>query len=401
MLIKSMTIENFRPYKGPVHIDFARGEKNVTIVQGRNDAGKTSFINAFTWCLYDKEPFRDEGMEGRCNKIALDSVNIKDEVDVKIEMVMEDSSGRTVRIIRKQTFIKTSDNDSRSKSNSELTIYRDDGLNDVKIENPEEYLGNNMPESLQEYFMFTGEKLTQFFMKDQDLVKRGVYSLYQLDLLENINNQAKKWENYFRYKFNQINPILGELKATKSEIIEDKQNDEIKLRQNTEHIKTLEVEIETLFSEIGGSGADADEIRNKIKELKAEEESLNQDLKNFQKDYSLLISKNFSHVMAYDLLKNLEMWADFEEKSENEKNIPFAISDLKKLLKNKECVCGTSLEEHTDQYEHIKQLIEYLEETSQKSNLKIEDIIFELLNVSGNILARYPSNFSKDLSNKK
>lgn len=166
MIVKSMTIENFRPYKGPLSIDFARGEKNVTIIQGRNDMGKTSFINAFTWCLYDKEPFRDEGIEGRCNQLALDEVNIKDEVDVKVEMFMEDSSGRNIRIIRKQTFIKTSDMASRSKNNSELIIYRDDGLNEVKIENPDKYIKNNLPESLQEYFMFTGEKLTQFFKKD-------------------------------------------------------------------------------------------------------------------------------------------------------------------------------------------------------------------------------------------
>ena len=176
MIVKSMTIENFRPYKGPVSIEFARGEKNITIIEGRNDAGKTSFINAFTWCLYDKEPFRDEGIEGRCNQLALDKVNIKDEVDVKVEMMMEDSSGRNVRVIRKQTFIKTSDKASRSKNNSELIIYRDDGLNEVKIENPDKYIKNNLPESLQEYFMFTGEKLTQFFNKDQELVKKGVYS---------------------------------------------------------------------------------------------------------------------------------------------------------------------------------------------------------------------------------
>ena len=88
MIVKSMSIENFRPYKGPVSIEFARGEKNVTIIQGRNDAGKTSFINAFTWCLYDKEPFRDEGIEGRCNQLALDKVNIKeDKVFKKFELI--------------------------------------------------------------------------------------------------------------------------------------------------------------------------------------------------------------------------------------------------------------------------------------------------------------------------
>lgn len=401
MIVKSMTIENFRPYKGPLSIDFARGEKNVTIIQGRNDMGKTSFINAFTWCLYDKEPFRDEGIEGRCNQLALDEVNIKDEVDVKVEMFMEDSSGRNIRIIRKQTFIKTSDMASRSKNNSELIIYRDDGLNEVKIENPDKYIKNNLPESLQEYFMFTGEKLTQFFKKDQELVKKGVYTLYQLDLLENINIQAKKWETYFSNKFRKINPKLSELKNELSKIIEDEQNDKILLRQNREHIKTLEVEIKTLYMEIGSSGADANEIRKDIENLNDEKRSLKYDLEGIQKEYSSLISDNFSHIMAYDLLKNLEKWAEFEEKSENEKDIPFVISDLKKLLKNKECVCGASLEKHTNQYKHIEHLIEYLEETSNESGLKIENIIAELLNVSGNVLARYPTNFSVDLSAKK
>ena len=401
MIVKSMTIENFRPYKGPLSIDFARGEKNVTIIQGRNDMGKTSFINAFTWCLYDKEPFRDEGIEGRCNQLALDEVNIKDEVDVKVEMFMEDSSGRNIRIIRKQTFIKTSDMASRSKNNSELIIYRDDGLNEVKIENPDKYIKNNLPESLQEYFMFTGEKLTQFFKKDQELVKKGVYTLYQLDLLENINIQAKKWETYFSNKFRKINPKLSELKNELSQIIEDEQNDKILLRQNREHIKTLEIEIKTLYMEIGSSGADANEIRKDIENLNDEKRSLKYDLEGIQKEYSSLISDNFSHIMAYDLLKNLEKWAEFEEKSENEKDIPFVISDLKKLLKNKECVCGASLEKHTNQYKHIEHLIEYLEETSNESGLKIENIIAELLNVSGNVLARYPTNFSVDLSAKK
>ena len=401
MIVKSMTIENYRPYKGPVNIEFARGEKNVTIIQGRNDAGKTSFINAFTWCLYDKEPFRDEGIEGRCNQLALDEVNIKDEVDVKVEMNMEDSSGRNIRIIRKQTFIKTSDMASRSKGISKLIIYRDDGLNESKIKNPDKYLKNNLPESLQEYFMFTGEKLTQFFKKDQELVKKGVYTLYQLDLLENINIQAKKWETYFSNKFKKINPRLSELKEERSRIIEDKQNDKILLRQNKEHIKTLGVEIKTLYAEIGASGADANEIRRDIDNLNDEKRSLKYDLEGVQKEYSSLISDNFSHIMAHDSLKNLEKWADFEEKSENENDIPFVISDLKKLLKNKECVCGASLEEHTEQYKHIEHLIEYLEETSKESESKIEDILDKLLNVSGNIIARYPTNFTADLSAKK
>ena len=396
-----MTIENYRPYKGPVNIEFARGDKNVTIIQGRNDSGKTSFINAFTWCLYDKEPFRDEGIEGRCNQSALDNVDIEDEVEVKVEMNMEDSSGRDVRFIRKQTFIKTSENASRSKNNSELLIFRNDGLNETPIENPEIYLKNNLPESLQEYFMFTGEKLTQFFNKDQDFVKNGVYTLYQLDLLENISNQAKRWEEYFKRKFKKINPQLANLKEERSKIIEDQQNDEIQLRKNKESINTLKVEINTLNVEIGASGADADEIQRDIKTLSADKMSLKYDLENINNDISSLIYNNFSYIMSYDLLKNLDNWSEFEEESETEGEISLVASDLRKLLKNKECVCGSVLNEGSDQYKHIEHLIEYLDENSNKSGQKIEDIISKLLDLSANIRGRYPINFTSDLADKK
>ncbi len=403
MIIKSMTIENYRPYKGPVSIDFATGKQNITIIQGRNDAGKTSFINAFTWCLYDKEPFRDEGVEGRCNQLALDKVNIKDEVDVKVEMVMEDSSGRDIRITRQQTFIKTSDIASRSKSNSELIIHRNDGLSENRIENPEEYIKIHLPESLQEYFMFTGEKLTQFFNKNQDFVKNGVYTLYQLDLLENINIQAKKWENYFNTKFRKINPRLSELKEERSKIIEEEQNDKILLRQNKEHIKTLEVEIKTLYARIGASGADANEIRRDIENLEDEKRSLKYELDDYERQVSSLIIDDFSPILSYDLLKNLEKWEDFEEEvsTDDEKEISFVVSDLKKLLKNKECVCGSLLEEHTDQYKHIEHLIEYLEENKKESGPKIEEFISKLLDSSGNIMGRYPRDFSSELASKK
>ena len=400
MIVKSMTIENFRPYKGPVSIDFAAGDKNVTIIQGRNDAGKTSFINAFTWCLYDKEPFRDQGIEGRCNQLALDGVNVGDEVDVKVEMLMEDSSGRDIQVTRQQTFIKTSELNSKQKHNSELIIYRNDGLDNIRIEKPEEYIQNNLPESLQEYFMFTGEKLTQFFNKDQDFVKNGVYRLYQLDLLKNINTQAKKWETYYRNKFKAINPRLAMLKDEKSKILEDEQNDKIQLRQNKESIDTLEVEIKALYMKIGSSGSDADELRRDIKELKDEKRTLKYDLEDIKKEVLSIISNNFSLVLSYNLLKDLDTWEDIEEEVEDEKDISFAVSDLKKLLKNNECICGASLKKGTDSYKNIEHLIEYLEENTDKSGQKIEDIISNLLNISGNILSRYPEDVVSNLSLK-
>ena len=195
---------------------------------------------------------------------------------------------------------------------------------------------------------------------------------------------------------------MSELKEERSKILEDEQNDKIQLRKNTEHIKTLEVEIKTLYAKIGASGADANEIRSDIETLEDEKRFLKYELDDNKRQLSSIISDNFSQILSYDLLADLEKWDGFEEESvDDNKEISFVVSDLKKLLKNKECVCGSVLDEHTDQYKHIEHLIERLEETNKESGPKIEDIISKLLISSGNLISRYPVDFKSELSNKK
>lgn len=53
MLIKNITLENFRIYKGINEIDLLPdGDKNVIIISGRNGYGKTTFLMSLVWCLY-------------------------------------------------------------------------------------------------------------------------------------------------------------------------------------------------------------------------------------------------------------------------------------------------------------------------------------------------------------
>ena len=63
MLLESITLENFRQFRHE-SIDFAQGEngKNVTIIIGENGTGKTTFAQAFFWCMYGETEFSDKNM---------------------------------------------------------------------------------------------------------------------------------------------------------------------------------------------------------------------------------------------------------------------------------------------------------------------------------------------------
>ena len=53
MLLQSIKLVNFRQFRNE-SIEFAEGAdgKNVTIIIGENGTGKTTFAQAFFWCLY-------------------------------------------------------------------------------------------------------------------------------------------------------------------------------------------------------------------------------------------------------------------------------------------------------------------------------------------------------------
>ena len=55
MLIKSLRYKNFRQFKGENQSTFSCDpQKNVTIILGDNTFGKTTLLQMFNWCFYDK-----------------------------------------------------------------------------------------------------------------------------------------------------------------------------------------------------------------------------------------------------------------------------------------------------------------------------------------------------------
>ena len=60
MLLKSIKLENFRQFVNE-HIDFSIDpNQNVTLIIGENGTGKTTFAQAFFWCLYGETSFTDK-----------------------------------------------------------------------------------------------------------------------------------------------------------------------------------------------------------------------------------------------------------------------------------------------------------------------------------------------------
>ena len=127
MILKSLELTNFRVYKGKEIIEFSSGEKNITIIQGNNEVGKTTIMNAISWCLYKEEFYKNEGKKPIWNLSAGDDLAIGESDNVIVTLNMEDDNKKIVfsRVLK----FSKSDKGKVIGGGSNLKITEDDGKN--------------------------------------------------------------------------------------------------------------------------------------------------------------------------------------------------------------------------------------------------------------------------------
>ena len=84
MLIKQITLSNFRQYKEKQVVEFSCDkEKNVTVILGDNTSGKTTLIQAFNWCLYGLTSFKTREL---INSESLQEMGLYSTNEVSVEV---------------------------------------------------------------------------------------------------------------------------------------------------------------------------------------------------------------------------------------------------------------------------------------------------------------------------
>ena len=107
---QAIEFNNYRPYKNSV-LEFSQDpKKTITVVEGRNAAGKTSIIHGIEWCLYGEEKI-DAVSKGkpRCNINALNQLKAGESITTSVKITLSDNSGPKYQIERVLTGKKNFD----------------------------------------------------------------------------------------------------------------------------------------------------------------------------------------------------------------------------------------------------------------------------------------------------
>lgn len=368
MLLQSIKLENFRQFRNE-SIDFADGNngKNVTIIIGENGTGKTTFAQAFFWCLYGETEFSDKNM---LNKVV--ASELRPGQEAKVQVVLKLKNGDVdYTLIREQIYRK--DNANRIKpDNTVFDIAKKDTSGNtsyIKRTACESEVKGILPKELSRYFFFDGERIEKM-SKDisngkkatdfADAVKgllglNGMYSAIQ-----HFNPRAKSSviSSYESSYNSQSNAKIKEY----TEIIERWKTE---IEQIDARIEELDSEIETATIRKGEKDKELKQYEEG-KKLQEEKEKLQRSItaiEKFKANIFKTISKDFnenlSSFFSISLVKQaLELLAN---KDFAGKDIPYMHGKtIEYLLKQKVCLCGTHLDEGTIPYVKVKELIDFL-----------------------------------------
>lgn len=377
MRLQSIELTNFRQFKDE-KIQFAIDKnQNVTLIMGDNGSGKTSLAQAFFWCFYGTNSFQDKILLNRF--VANNMIpNQKEMVCVRVYL---EHKQEEYCVVRQQEYTKQY-NDSLKPQNSILAISKKDkngnrmwlgtgkteSLKNIELTNT---INDIMPQDLSKYFFFDGEKI-------ETLSKEISSGRKSNNFVEAVNSLTG-----LKATRNALNHLNPKLKGSVIGKLEDEYigGSDRRIAELTEEIKRLKSEWQSADDDINGADESIksndlyiEELENKIKTY-AEAENLQRTKtirQNELKEHKWRKYQSLSRI--YDNLNRDNLFDRFicewpvkealvilSNSDVSGKDIPKLHGDtIKYLLKQKQCICGTILEENSKEWKVLENLINYL-----------------------------------------
>ncbi len=376
MLIKSLRYKNFRQFKGENCISFSCDpEKNVTIILGDNTFGKTTLLQMFNWCFYDKAIFNDNPDFLLNLELSSKMYNGDNPVEVLIEIVLQ-HEGRDYTITRKQDYLKVNGKvihkDSQLKvSFKDITTGKTGYIE--KDKDMKSVINLILPEDLSGYFFFDTERV-QNVAERKDL-SASVKGLLGLTVLDNALKHLGKEES----KTTVIGSFYEDLKKND----DSKATEALAEIQAAEETRAYQQKIkDDAESEIDNYERRREVLEGKIRDLQTttdlqkRKDQLNRDIKSekdaLEKVYSefpVLFGDDAVWFFAQPLYRQA---LDFLEQAKvDDKGISDVTANtIRELIKNGRCLCGAEVHEGNEAYLHLLEQIKFVPPESIGTTIK-------------------------------
>lgn len=166
MKFTKLVIENYKSFQFATDLNFpvSADGKSIFLIGGMNGAGKTSIMEAVSFCLY-----------GTKSEVIYKNINRKElalgNTSVSFELVVELDDGS--ELIVKRSWSSGAVNDAKAKDLEERLVVVQDGKR-VSVQNKQmwqDFIRATIPPGITQFFFFDGEKIQEIAADDHSEVR--------------------------------------------------------------------------------------------------------------------------------------------------------------------------------------------------------------------------------------
>ena len=373
MILKRITLNNFRQFYGTQSIDFSNeANNNITVIKGENGCGKTGIYRAMIFCLYGDKSLSNEKKSqnnGESEQVHLINFNYLDENKDKVvsaSVKLEMSNGRKNYIITRSIDGKKNALTDEIKENDELDVEMqiiDETGNFapsvIKDKNEVKKIINDiLDDGLKDFFFFDGEQIESLSKTDKDMreaIKNGITKLLQIDDLDRaikivdatVREQQKTIRN--NNPSSELAQIIDEIDSIKSKLNEK------------------QIELDDIGQKISAANEDINKYEEKLQKnanIKAIYESIDvqeelrsskkENLQQTRDDLKKILQENGSNlVLDGYLIKAQALLSN----SVNTNEVIVSVDKLDEMLAEHKCLCcGRNFADNDIAHTYISQL---------------------------------------------
>lgn len=227
IVIDKITFENYRQY-GTGSLSFNKTDEGMlSVMVAQNGTGKTTLLNAITWCLYDKELHLADEKKALplLNSAVARSLPEGSLVPVSVTIRVLDEKD-IVEFHRTMNFKISSDSHGNSRIIPGKTKFSvsitpvDDFENTTVLEGPDAgvVVKQYFDFDIFKFYFFDGEKLRDFFITGQANIQKSIFNISQVTLLENAISHLKSMHTTRTKKLAKDCPDIAALTAERDKL---------------------------------------------------------------------------------------------------------------------------------------------------------------------------------------
>ncbi len=355
MILKALTVENFRQFFGQQTLTFSgHAERNVTVVYGANGSGKTTLLNAFTWALYKQTSPGFERPEDLVNHRAMAEAADGTDVTARVVVVFEHEN-------QEYTVERVTTNRKRAGQNPvvvkdgivSVTFIDEGGRTHNRSEHAEGTINQVLPDRLHRFFFFDGERIENLVKPDSyDEIEDAIKTILGLTVIEraikHLDEARKVLEKeYSDVGSDEIKEIQTRLDAARAE----KETKVEERRQALENRSANNTQLDGVNARLAEL-EDAAELQRKRSEFEDALKGIQVELAARRKSLSTRLSDSGYLAFAEKLIEQTtETYESLRERGEIPTSIKLQF--VEDLLERGACICGNPLHEGEEAHANV------------------------------------------------